>query len=159
MQGSYQDTLGFAPVVEVESVWHTHRGYKHFLSMVQDGANRTLRDEGAVPTVRDTPELTKIYRNATVTLGPTENDSRIYDPPIAIKEAVDYAVTLTASRVRMHRRMARMKHQCQLGATQQPRGRNGFERSDQLYNKDTRNYDGAYERYLAHQNALRQRFT
>ena len=155
--GSYPDTLGFAPVAHVASVWQTAHGYKHFLSMVQGSVNSVLRDEGELPEVEASSELWKVYASALSLLRPDDNQSQLCDPPTAILEAVDYAAVLMASRVRMHRRLARMTRQSMSGQALQPRGCNGFERGE-LYHKDTANAEGFYAKFLEDQNALRKRF-
>ena len=155
--GSYPTTLGFSPVVQVESVWQTDKGYSHFISMVTDRVNKTLRAEGALPTVSASNELRRILANGLALLTPNDNDSKLYDPPMAIRDAVEYAAAMLVNRVRMHRRMAQMTHQCASGKTLQPRGCNGVSRGE-LYHKDTANYKGAYSGYLSNQNALRKRF-
>lgn len=155
--GSYPNTLGFSPVVRVESAWQTRKGFEHFVSMVQDTVNKTLRAEGALPDVEPSDELRKIYRDAIALLTPMHNDSKLYDPPQPIRDAVEYASLMLINRVRMHRRMALMTMQCATGKTLQPRGCNGVDRGE-LYHKDTANFKGAYAKYLSNQNALRKRF-
>lgn len=156
-EGSYPTTLGFSPLVQVHSVWHTPRGYELFLSLIQESVNHVLSTEGSLPHIEPSEELTRIYQGGVRALTPSENESRLHDPPQAIRQAIQYATTMLVTRVRMHRRLANMKLQCASGRTLQPRGRNAATRGE-LYHKETANYDGAFAGFLSNQNALRKRF-